>query len=119
MLAATIPCVAARKICWALSDEYHAPFVVGGHVRIYTEDGLRRKMRAAGLEAGPSHHAHACTRPTGGSSARSGRRTTTTPGEAYLRLLTWDITKQPLVLQVAEAPAALMGRASSCTPASR
>src|SRR3546814_10420467 len=36
-LAATVPSWLPEKICWALSDEYHAPFVEGGHVRIYKE----------------------------------------------------------------------------------
>ena len=51
-LAVTIPAWLPEKICWALSDEYHAPFVAGGHVRIYTEGELRSKMRGAGLEPG-------------------------------------------------------------------
>ena len=41
-----------EQICWALSDEYHAPFVEGGHVRIFTEPTLRapdaRRRPAAG-----------------------------------------------------------------------
>ena len=103
VLAATIPAWLPEKICWALSDEYHAPFVVGGHVRIYTEDELRRKMRAAGLEPGPSHHAHALHSPYWWLKCAVGPTNDENPlVKAYLRLLTWDITKQPMVLQVAE-----------------
>ncbi len=103
VLAATIPSWLPEKICWALSDEYHAPFVVGGHVRIYTEDELRGKMRAAGLEPGPSHHAHALHSPYWWLKCAVGPTNDENPlVKAYLRLLTWDITKQPLVLQVAE-----------------
>ena len=40
-LAVTVPSWLPEQICWALSDEYHAPFVEGGHVRIYTEPTLR------------------------------------------------------------------------------
>src|SRR3546814_6839351 len=36
-IAVTIPAWFPEKVCWALSDEYHAPHVAGGHVRIYTE----------------------------------------------------------------------------------
>src|SRR3546814_18600443 len=31
-LAATVPSWLPEKICWALSDEYHAPFVEGGTI---------------------------------------------------------------------------------------
>ena len=51
-LAATVPSWLPEQICWALSDEYHAPFVEGGHVRIYSEPHLRARMRDAGLKPG-------------------------------------------------------------------
>ena len=103
IIAATIPAWFPEKVCWALSDEYHAPFVVGGHVRIYTEDELRQKMKAAGLEPGPSHHAHALHSPYWWLKCAVGPTNDDNPlVKAYLRLLTWDIMKQPLVLQVAE-----------------
>ena len=31
-----------ERICWALSDEYHAN--EGGHIRIYKADELRRQL---------------------------------------------------------------------------
>jgi len=62
-MAVTVPAWFAERICWALSDDYHAPAVEGGHVRIYTESGLRRKLRAAGLRPGRSHHAHGIHSP--------------------------------------------------------
>src|SRR4051794_38202671 len=49
VIAITVPTWFPERICWALNEEYHAPFVPGGHVRIFTEPELRRKMRAAGL----------------------------------------------------------------------
>ena len=45
-IAVTVPAWLPEQVCWALTDEYHAPFVEGGHVRIYTEPELRRQMRA-------------------------------------------------------------------------
>ena len=48
--AATVPSWFPEKINWMLSDEYHAPKSVGGHVRIYTLTELRAKLRAAGLD---------------------------------------------------------------------
>ena len=74
-IAVTVPAWLPEKVCWMLSDEYHAPFVEGGHVRIYTEDELRVRMRSAGLVPGASHPRTRCTAPTGGCGARSGRRT--------------------------------------------
>src|SRR4051794_13208930 len=38
-MAVTVPAWFPEKVCWAISDEYHAPFVEGGHVRIYSESG--------------------------------------------------------------------------------
>ena len=40
ILAITVPSYFPEKICWALSDEYHAPIEVGGHVRIYRKREL-------------------------------------------------------------------------------
>jgi SAM-dependent methyltransferase len=49
VLAATVPSWFPEKINWMWSDEYHAPFVQGGHVRIYSGTELKAKLRAAGL----------------------------------------------------------------------
>jgi SAM-dependent methyltransferase len=62
-MAVTVPAWLAERICWALSDQYHAPAVEGGHVRIYTESGLRAKLRTAGLRPGGAHHAHGIHSP--------------------------------------------------------
>ena len=62
-IAITVPAWLPEKICWAITDEYHAPFVEGGHVRIYTEGELRRKMLGAGLEPGGAHLAHSLHTP--------------------------------------------------------
>ena len=53
--------LAARAVCWALSDEYHE--VHGGHVRIYTRDELDAKLARAGLTARWHHHAHGLHSP--------------------------------------------------------
>src|SRR6187200_1128651 len=47
--AATVPAQLPETINWKLSDEYHAPKVPGGHVRIYSRTELSAKFRAAGL----------------------------------------------------------------------
>jgi SAM-dependent methyltransferase len=96
MLAATVPTWMPEKVCWALSDEYHAPFVPGGHVRIFTQPELRRKMRGAGLEPGDSHHAHALHSPYWWLKCAVGPTNDSNPlVKAYHQLLVWDIAKAP------------------------
>ena len=63
VLAVTVPSWLPEKINWMLSDEYHAPAAVGGHVRIYSATELKAKLRAAGLDVAGSHHAHALHSP--------------------------------------------------------
>lgn len=95
-LAATVPTWFPEKVCWALSDEYHAPFVEGGHVRIFTEPELRRKMRDAGFRPGDSHHAHALHSPYWWLKCAVGPTNDDNPlVQAYLKLLVWDIAKAP------------------------
>ncbi len=61
--AATVPSWLPEKVNWMLSDDYHAPAAVGGHVRIYSATELKAKLRAAGLRLAGSHHAHALHSP--------------------------------------------------------
>ena len=96
LLAVTVPTFLPERICWALSDEYHAPFVEGGHVRIFTEASLRRRFRDAGLEPGAVHHAHALHSPYWWLKCAVGPTNDDNPlVQAYLKLLTWDIMKAP------------------------
>ena len=103
-IAVTIPAWLPEKICWALSEEYHAPHVPGGHVRIYTENELRRKLRDAGLKPGDAHHAHSLHSPYWWlRCAIDPQHSDDHPlVKAYLKLLTWDIVERPLVTRVAD-----------------
>jgi len=102
-MAVTIPAWLPEKICWALSDEYHAPFVEGGHVRIYTEDELREKMRGAGLDDGAAHHAHALHTPYWWLKCAVGPTNDEFPlVKLYNKLLVWDIMKKPAITRVTE-----------------
>ncbi len=102
-IAVTVPAWLPEKVCWWLSDEYHAPFVEGGHVRIYSEDQLRGRMRAAGLVPGASHRAHSLHSPywwlrCAVGPTNDGNRAVV----AYRRFLEWDITKSPTSTRVAD-----------------
>ena len=102
-IAITIPAELPEKICWKLSDEYHAPFVAGGHVRIYSETELRDKMRTAGLAPSGSHRAHALHAPYWWLRCAVGPTNDTNPlVKAYTRLLEWDIMTAPAVTRVTE-----------------
>ena len=102
-MAVTVPSWLPERICWALSDEYHAPLAEGGHVRIYTEPGLRSVLRAAGLQPAGAHHAHALHSPYWWLKCAVGPKNNDNPlVRAYHQLLVWDIVKGPLVTRLAE-----------------
>jgi SAM-dependent methyltransferase len=97
-IAITVPAWLSEQICWALTDEYHAPFVEGGHVRIYTERELRAKLRASGLKPGAAHHAHALHAPYWWLKCAVGPTNNDHPlVRAYHEVLLWDIAgRQPM-----------------------
>ena len=76
-LAVTVPRWLPEKVCWALSDEYHAN--EGGHIRIYRADELRDKVLAHGLRLTHAHHAHALHSPYWWLKCAVGRRRTDHP----------------------------------------
>jgi hypothetical protein len=96
LLAVTVPTFLPERICWALSDEYHAPFVPGGHVRIFTEVELKNRFTTAGLVPEGTHHAHALHSPYWWLKCAVGPTNDDNPlVQAYLKLLTWDIMAAP------------------------
>ena len=60
-VAATVPTRWPERVSWALNYEYHD--TPGGHVRIYRQRDLERKLERAGLFLRGSHHAHAFHSP--------------------------------------------------------
>jgi SAM-dependent methyltransferase len=68
-VAVTVPRYGPERICWALSDAYHAN--EGGHVRIYTAGALRTRLPRPGSPPAGATTPMRCTPRTGGSSARS------------------------------------------------
>jgi SAM-dependent methyltransferase len=110
--AATVPTWYPEKINWMLSDEYHAPKSVGGHVRIYSSTELKAKLRSAGLTITGSHHAHALHSPYWWLKCAVGPRRDNHPLVArYRKLLEWEIVEQPAALRVVErALAPVLGK---------
>jgi SAM-dependent methyltransferase len=91
-MAVTVPAFLAERICWALSDEYHAPYVDGGHVRIYTSAELRTKLDAAGCAPYASHKAHGVHAPYWWLKCAVGPTNDEHPlVRAYHQALCWDI----------------------------
>jgi SAM-dependent methyltransferase len=98
VLAATVPSWFPERINWALSDEYHAPFVKGGHVRIYRSSQLRAKIKNAGLVVGDSHKAHGLHSPYWWLRCAVGPQREDNKAVAlYKKFLEWDIISAPLI----------------------
>ncbi len=100
-LAVTVPRWAPERICWALSDAYHAN--EGGHVRIYRVSELLAKLTATGLRLTHRHHAHALHTPYWWLKCAVGVEREHHPlVQAYHRLLVWDLTRAPALTRVTE-----------------
>jgi SAM-dependent methyltransferase len=101
-LAITVPRWLPEKICWLLSDAYHAN--EGGHIRIYQADELRAKVQARGVRFTGSHHAHALHSPYWWLKCAVGVENNDHPAvKAYHKLLVWDMMSKPALTRVAEA----------------
>jgi SAM-dependent methyltransferase len=101
LLAVTVPRWWPERVCWALSDAYHA--VEGGHVRIYRRQCLISRLRGASLRPLGTHHAHAlhspywwlkCAFGVDNAEARLPR--------LYHRFLVYDIMRRPAWTRLAE-----------------
>jgi SAM-dependent methyltransferase len=100
---ATVPSWLPEKINWMLSDQYHAPSVAGGHVRIYSATELKAKLRAAGLRLSGSHHAHALHTPYWWLKCAVGVTDDDHPLVVrYRRFLEWDIIRRPRSTRIAD-----------------
>ena len=103
ILAATVPSWLPEKINWMLSDDYHAPAAVGGHVRIYSATELKAKLRAAGLRLSRSHHAHALHSPYWWLKCAVGVNDNDHPlVRRYRRFLECDIVMRPRSTRIAD-----------------
>ena len=103
LLAVTVPAWLPEKVNWMLSDEYHAPAAVGGHVRIYSATELAAKLRAAGLEVAGRHHAHALHSPYWWLKCAVGVDNDDHPlVRRFRQFLEWDIIRQPRSIHLAD-----------------
>ncbi|MGI9120763.1 MAG: class I SAM-dependent methyltransferase [Acidimicrobiales bacterium] len=103
-IAVTVPSQLPERLCWALSADYHAPAVEGGHVRIYSWAGLRHRLLAAGLRPYADHRAHALHSPYWWLRCAVGPADDRHPlVRAYHRFLVWDITRRPRLVGAVEA----------------
>lgn len=101
-LAVTVPRWLPERICWLLSDTYHAN--EGGHIRIYRADELRSKLESTGLTFTGSHHAHALHSPYWWLKCAVGvENSENLAVKAYHRLLVWDMMSAPALTRGAEA----------------
>jgi len=101
LLAVTVPRWMPEKICWLLSDEYHAN--EGGHIRIYRADELMNKIVDRGMVFQHQHHAHALHSPFWWLKCAVGVQKPEHPAvTAYHKLLVWDMMSRPWITRVAE-----------------
>ncbi|NLU83322.1 methyltransferase domain-containing protein [Rhodococcus sp. HNM0569] len=100
-VAVSVPRWLPERVCWALSDEYHAN--EGGHVRIFRASELARKLVAAGLVETHRHHAHALHAPYWWLKCAVGVERDTHPAvRAYHSMLVWDMMSAPALTRTAE-----------------
>ena len=84
-----------------LSDEYHAPFVQGGHVRIYSASELKSKMCSVGLALRGTHRAHSLHSPYWWLRCAVGpTRQDSRLVNSYKRFLEWDIVTAPRTTRI-------------------
>ena len=100
-LAVTVPRWWPERICWALSDAYHAN--EGGHVRIYRRGQLLSRLRDADLVARSTHHAHALHSPYWWLRCLFGTENDMAVlPRLYHRMLVYDIMRRPWWTRTAE-----------------
>jgi SAM-dependent methyltransferase len=101
-LAVTVPRWLPEKVCWALSDQYHAN--EGGHIRIYKADQLRHKIASRGMQFTHAHHAHALHSPFWWLKCAVGVEKPKNPlVSAYHKMLVWDMMEAPRLTRTAES----------------
>jgi hypothetical protein len=108
-IGVTVPRWFPEQVCWAISDDYHAPAVPGGHVRIYRRAQLVSRLKRHGLRLTGWHHTHGLYSPYWWLRCAVGpaRPPDDHPlVRAYHRLLVWDLMERPLATRILESATA-------------
>lgn len=101
LLAISVPRAWPEKICWRLSSAYHQ--VVGGHVRIFNAENLRKEVEQQQFVFLKRHWAHALHTPFWWLKCYYWE----TQDESHLiklyhRLLVWDLMDRPWLTRILE-----------------
>jgi len=100
LAAVTVPRWWPEKVCWLLSDAYHAN--EGGHIRIYTRSVLTERLNRAGLQVVGHHYAHALHSPYWWLKCAVGVDRDVAAVRAYHRMLVWDLMRGPKLTRWSE-----------------
>jgi SAM-dependent methyltransferase len=93
-MAVTVPTRFPERVCWALDRHYHD--IPGGHIRIYRQPELERRLERAGLLRRGSHHAHALHSPYWWIRCAGGvDRPERLLARKYHDFLVWELTNRP------------------------
>lgn len=103
-IAVSLPAWLAERVCWGLSREYYAPFVEGGHLRIYTVPELVAKLTGVGLIPGHRHGAHSLHTLYWWLRCAVGPSNDKHPlVAAYHRFLLWDMVTKPRLTRILDS----------------
>lgn len=101
LLALSVPRYWPEKICWWLSDEYHAND--GGHIRIFKARNLRSDVERLGMHFQHRHWAHALHAPFWWLKCLFWKtQDRNILIKAYHKLLVWDLLQRPWLTQTLE-----------------
>jgi ubiquinone/menaquinone biosynthesis C-methylase UbiE len=101
LFCASVPRFWPEWICWHYSDEYHD--MAGGHLRIFLEKQLRRKIEKQGFRFYHKHWAHALHSPYWWLQCMDWHNKENNRFvKAYHRMLVWDILEKPWITRATE-----------------
>jgi len=101
VFAASVPRAWPERICWWLSDAYHAN--EGGHIRIFASGELEGEIESLGFRRYHRHGAHALHAPDWWLKCLLWERQERSRLVAlYHRLLVWDLMRRPLLTRALE-----------------
>lgn len=101
LFCASVPRFWPEWVCWHYSDEYHEN--PGGHLRIFLETQLRRKIEQRGFRFYHKHFAHALHTPYWWLQCMDWEnKENNRLVKAYHKLLVWDIIDRPWITRATE-----------------